>query len=83
MVEQACDNPNIQVLDLGLGEESYKGRFATGYRQTLHATITDSAAVHVREKLRYHAASAVKSSSRLEHWVRRLTGRSPAENAKA
>ncbi len=83
MVEQACDNPEIQVLDLGLGEESYKGRFATGYRQTLHATITDSAAVHVREKLRYHAASAVKSSSRLEHWVRRLTGRSPAENAKA
>ncbi len=83
MVEQACDNPKIQVLDLGLGEESYKVRFATGYRQTLHATITDSAAVHVREKLRYHAASAVKSSSRLEHWVRRLTGRSPAENAKA
>jgi CelD/BcsL family acetyltransferase involved in cellulose biosynthesis len=83
MVDQACDNPNIQVLDLGLGEESYKGRFATGYRQTLHATITDSATVHVREKLRYHAASAVKSSSRLEHWVRRLTGRFPAENAKA
>ncbi len=83
MIEQACDNPEIHVLDLGLGEESYKGRFATGYRQTLHATITNSAAVHVREKLRYHAASAVKSSSRLEHWVRRLTGRSPAENAKA
>jgi CelD/BcsL family acetyltransferase involved in cellulose biosynthesis len=83
MVEQACDNAKIQVLELGLGEESYKGRFATGYRQTLHATITDSAAVHVREKLRYHAASAVKSSPRLEHWVRRLTGRPPGENAKA
>jgi CelD/BcsL family acetyltransferase involved in cellulose biosynthesis len=83
MVEQACDNPKIQVLDLGIGEESYKARFATGYRQTLHATITDSAAVHVREKLRYHAASAIKSSSRLEHWVRRLTRRPPAENAKA
>jgi len=82
MVEQACDKPTIQVLDLGLGEESYKGRFATDYRRTLHATITDSAAVHVRERLRYHAASAVKSSPRLEHWVRRLTGRPSAENAK-
>ena len=71
------------VLDLGLGEESYKGRFATGYRQTLHATITNSAAVRCREKVRYHAASAVKSSSRLEHWVRRLVGRASAENAKA
>jgi CelD/BcsL family acetyltransferase involved in cellulose biosynthesis len=82
ILEHACDNPQIHVLDLGLGEEGYKGRFATGYRQTLHATITDSAAVHVREKLRYHAASAVKSSSRLEDWVRRLTGRTSAENAK-
>jgi CelD/BcsL family acetyltransferase involved in cellulose biosynthesis len=83
ILEQACDIPKISVLDLGLGEESYKGRFATGYRQTLHATITDSATVHVREKLRYHAASAVKSSRRLEGWVRRLTGRPSAEDAKA
>lgn len=82
MVEHACDSPKIQVLDLGLGEEGYKSRFANGYRQTLHATITKSAAVHVREKLRYHAASAVKSSPRLEHWVRRLTGRPSPENAK-
>ena len=83
MVEQACDNPKIHLLDLGLGDESYKDRFATGYRQTLHATITNSATAHMRERLRYHAASAVKSSPRLEQWVRRLTGRAPAENAKA
>ncbi len=81
MIEQACDNPEISLLDLGLGEESYKGRFASGYRQSLHATITNSAAVRWRETVRYHAASAVKSSPRLEHWVRRLVGRA-AENAK-
>ncbi len=82
MVEQACDNPEIDLLDLGLGEESYKGRFASSYRQTLHATITNSAAVRWRETVRYHAASAVKSSPRLEHWVRRLVGRATTENAK-
>jgi CelD/BcsL family acetyltransferase involved in cellulose biosynthesis len=82
MVEQACDDPEIDLLDLGLGDEVYKARFATGYRQTLHATITNSQALRLREKVRYHAASAVKASPRLEHWVRRLVGRPSAENAK-
>jgi CelD/BcsL family acetyltransferase involved in cellulose biosynthesis len=82
MVEQACDDPGIHLLDLGLGEEGYKERFATGHRQTLHATITNSQALRLRETVRYHAASAVKSSPRLEHWVRRLVGRPSAENAK-
>ena len=82
MVEQACDHPDIHLLDLGLGEEGYKDRFANTYRQTLHATITDSRSVRLRETVRYHAASAVKSSPRLEHWVRRLVGRASAESAK-
>ncbi len=82
MVEQACDRPELHLLDLGLGEESYKDRFASGYRQTLHATVTNSSTVRLRETVRYHAASAVKSSPRLEHWLRRLVGRGAAENAK-
>ncbi len=82
MVEQACDDREIHLLDLGLGEEGYKERFATGYRQTLHATITNSQALRLRETVRYHAASAVKASPRLEHWVRRLVGRPSAEDAK-
>ena len=80
MVEHACERPDLHRLDLGLGEEGYKERFATGYRQTLHATITNSQAVRFRETVRYHAASAVKASPRLEHWVRRLVGRPSAEN---
>ncbi len=82
MVEQACDDPEIHLLDLGLGEEGYKERFASAYRQTLHATVTDSRAVRLRETVRYHAAAAVKSSPRLEHWVRRLVGRASAESVK-
>lgn len=82
MVEQACDNPEIHLLDMGLGEEGYKERFAGAYRQTLHATVTDSRAARLRERVRYHAAAAVKSSPRLEHWVRRLVGRASAESVK-
>jgi CelD/BcsL family acetyltransferase involved in cellulose biosynthesis len=80
MVEHACDDPEVHLLDLGLGEERYKERFATSYRQTLHATVTNSQAVRLRETVRYHAASAVKSSPRLEHWVRRLVSRPSPEN---
>lgn len=83
MVADACDRPGIRLLDLGLGEEAYKRRFASGYRQTLHATVTSSSAVRLRETVRYHAASAVKSSPKLEHWVRRLVGRPSTGHVKA
>jgi CelD/BcsL family acetyltransferase involved in cellulose biosynthesis len=82
MVERACDVPEVSFIDLGLGDEGYKERFATGYRQTVHVTITSSAAVRLRETVRYHAASAVKASPRLEHWLRQLVGRHSMGNAK-
>ncbi len=75
IVEEACDHPEIELVDLGLGAEGYKERFATGVRQTLHLTITTSTARHLKETVRYHAASAIKSAPWLEHWVRRLMGR--------
>jgi CelD/BcsL family acetyltransferase involved in cellulose biosynthesis len=65
-VEAACDTSDIELIDLGLGAEGYKERFATGVRQTLHLTATASTAAFVREALRYHAATAIKSVPRLE-----------------
>lgn len=75
MVEAACDDPAINVVDLGLGAEGYKERFATNARQTLHVTLTNSAVRRFREAARYNAASLVKSSPFLEHCVRRVLGR--------
>ena len=75
MVEQACDDPAISLVDLGLGAEGYKERFASAVRRTLHFTISSSSLRCVKENVRYHTASALKFSPRLEHWVRRLTGR--------
>jgi CelD/BcsL family acetyltransferase involved in cellulose biosynthesis len=60
---------------LGLGEEEYKERFATGSRRTLHVTVAQSTVRCLREGVRYHAASAIKSLPQVEHYVRRLTGR--------
>jgi CelD/BcsL family acetyltransferase involved in cellulose biosynthesis len=81
IVEEACERPEINRVDLGLGAESYKERFATGARQTLDVTITASTARHLKEIVRYRAASAIKSSPPLEHYIRRLLGRPSAREA--
>jgi CelD/BcsL family acetyltransferase involved in cellulose biosynthesis len=81
IVDEACERPEINRVDLGLGAEGYKERFATGIRQTLHVTIAASPARHFKEIVRYHAASAIKSSPPLEHYVRRLLGRVSAGEA--
>lgn len=75
IVEQASAMPEINRIDLGLGDEVYKERFATGARHTIHVTVTTSAARYLKENVRYQAASAIKHSPALEHCVRKLLGR--------
>ena len=74
IVEAACDDPAIERVDMGLGSEGYKQRFANGVRQTLDFTVTTSTTRYLREAARYHIAAAIKSSPRLEHGVRRMMG---------
>ena len=81
IVEEACASPEIDRVDLGLGAEGYKERFATGARQTLNVSITASTARHLKEIVRYHAVSAIRSAPPLEHCIRRLLGRAPAGGA--
>ena len=71
-VEAACDSPEMQLIDLGLGAEGYKERFATGRRQTLQVTATISTPLLVKEVLRYHAATTIRLAPKLERWVRTL-----------
>jgi CelD/BcsL family acetyltransferase involved in cellulose biosynthesis len=81
IVEEACETPEINRVDLGLGAEGYKERFATGARQTSDITATASTARHLKGMVRYHAATAIKSSPPLEHCIRRLLGRPSAGEA--
>lgn len=79
IVQAACDDPQIDRVDLGLGTESYKERFATGTRPRLDVTVTTSTAHYLRESARQHLVAAIKSSPRFEYGVRRILGRVPAE----
>jgi hypothetical protein len=75
LVEEAADHPALHIVDLGLGAEEYKERFANQTRETLYVTLRSSAARHVREMLRHHAAEIVKSSPRLEEGIRSAVAR--------
>ena len=70
IVELACDRPEINVVDLGLGAEDYKDRFATANRETLFCELNRSLAAHLRVVLRDRAAAIAETSPRIEGHVR-------------
>jgi len=70
LIEEAAENPALTTVDLGLGAEEYKERFANQTRETLYVTLRTSATQHVREILRYRAAQIVRTAPRLEAFVR-------------
>ena len=74
VVAESCENPDITRVDLGLGAEGYKDRFANGARETLHVTLTASGARHVKEVLRYRVAELVKTKSEIEEAARWAVG---------
>jgi CelD/BcsL family acetyltransferase involved in cellulose biosynthesis len=75
IVIEACDMEGMRVVDLGLGAEGYKERFGNSTRQTLYVTVTKSKFRHLREVVRYRAASLLKRSLKIEAAVRRLLRR--------
>lgn len=75
IVEEATQIPEMKVADLGLGAEDYKETFANQTRRTLYITLRASVSQHAREMLRYTAASAIKTSPKLEAGVRALVAR--------
>jgi len=69
IVEQACDRPEVDVVDLGLGAEEYKERFATAARETLCCVLTRSFTRHLRKVTREWAAASARSAG-LENMLR-------------
>ena len=75
IVEEAADNPALGVVDLGLGAEEYKDRFANQSRETLYVTLRASLTHHMWEILRYRAAELIRRSPRLEAGIRGVAER--------
>jgi hypothetical protein len=74
LIEEAADDPELTIVDLGLGAEEYKDRFANQTRETLYVKLSSSAASHYRERLRYYASELVRTSPKAEKSARALLG---------
>jgi CelD/BcsL family acetyltransferase involved in cellulose biosynthesis len=83
LVEEAADNPDLNLVDLGLGAEEYKERFANQTRETLYVTLRASRLKHLREVMRYRTAEFIKKSPKVEGGVRAVIGRLRQLNKKS
>jgi CelD/BcsL family acetyltransferase involved in cellulose biosynthesis len=75
IIDEACDDPSIRVVDLGLGAEGYKERFANSNRRTLHVTLTRSYREHLQGVVRYRAAQMLKKWTAGEKAIRNILRR--------
>ena len=71
-IQEATENPSLTTLDLGLGSEAYKSKFANGARETLHVSLHRSGMSHWQEVGRYRIAEAARSLPALEKSLRSL-----------
>ena len=78
VIEEASDDRALSTVDLGLGAEEYKDRFANSGRKTLYVTLRVSMAQHLREMLRYGVADIIQKFPRLEAGIRKIIERSRA-----
>jgi CelD/BcsL family acetyltransferase involved in cellulose biosynthesis len=70
IIEEAAQNPELTLVDLGLGAEEYKDRVANQSRKTVALTMKTSAAEHAFEIARDCVAKLAKASPRIERGVR-------------
>lgn len=70
IIENACTDPRFEVVDLGLGAEEYKDRFATANRETLYTVLNDSWIAHAQTVIRYRVAKIAKMFPRAERGIR-------------
>lgn len=75
LIQEACQSLEFDYLDLGLGDEVYKTRLTNTSRHTFQVTLAASTFTMLRTAARYHTATTIKRSPRVEHTVRLLLGR--------
>jgi CelD/BcsL family acetyltransferase involved in cellulose biosynthesis len=70
VLRQASEDTETSIVDMGLGDEGYKARYANAGRQILHITASRSRRRKAWESSRYRAAELVKRSPGLERRLR-------------
>jgi CelD/BcsL family acetyltransferase involved in cellulose biosynthesis len=61
VIQEALRDPTMKTLDLGLGSEAYKAKFANASRETIYVTLHKSILRHLGSILRDRAAAVAKT----------------------
>jgi CelD/BcsL family acetyltransferase involved in cellulose biosynthesis len=75
LVGDAAQDATLQQIDMGLGAEEYKERFANQTRETLCVTLHTSAVRHFRGIALYRMAEALKTVPVAEAFARKCPAR--------
>ncbi len=70
LTEEACADPSVTRLDLGLGEEAYKDRFSNAVQSTRYLQLSKSLSRHVGVEGRHWVASIVGGSPVIDKGLR-------------
>ncbi len=74
-IQEALENPAMKTVDLGLGSEAYKAKFANASRETLYVTLHNSLPRHFGSVVRDRAAAAVRAHPATEKLAETLRER--------
>ena len=66
LVEEGCADPSVKRLDLGLGDEAYKSRFANSAQRTSHVEVSANRVRHVAGVGRDWLAAKARKSPHVE-----------------
>jgi CelD/BcsL family acetyltransferase involved in cellulose biosynthesis len=72
VIQEAADDPSMHALDLGLGSEAYKAKFANASRETLYVTLHRSLRAHLQTMVRYQISEAVRSAPAVDRFATRM-----------
>lgn len=72
VIEDSCRDLSLQRLDLGLGEEAYKERYANAVCATSYVQLSRSGLGHKRNVVRYWLSQRVQRSPAAESTIRGL-----------
>lgn len=71
LIQEGCSDPAVKRLDLGLGDESYKRRFANSAYATRHVELSRRSTRHMAKAGRHLLVSSVQKSPELEKQLRK------------
>ena len=71
LVGEACSDPSVKRLDLGLGDEQYKVRFANAVRPTRHVQLSTGTLRHWQTVSRHQLAAGIKRFRGIDRAIRK------------